>query len=233
MIRNNRVGSRQRWWKYITRLSFIFSATIVFFSVMAATPALGQSTSWYSDAWGDDLYLYGSGTSESSYNYWSHEFRVVSTMTSPNGRTATYDTAYSSATAYVSLDFDENDTGFYDVNSIHYDYCPMANQEIYYGSSYARVRVGVSVICNSFRGIDPNEPINKCHYEPVEGCLVNCVPRSGNNGPMQNGICLLFAQERRRWTQREGGGVQCPQAGVTYYSNTNCYDCLEIVGPYQ
>ena len=72
----------------------------------------GQSTAWYSDSWGDDYTLYGSGVSYSSYNTYSHTFRVITTMTSPNGRSATSDTGYSSyASSFVSLGIDENDLG--------------------------------------------------------------------------------------------------------------------------
>lgn len=151
MTRNNRVGNwqRQRPWARTARIGFIFSVAIVFLSVMTTKPAFGQmqGVSSYSDAWGDDNYVYGSGVTDNPYNTYNHTFRAVTTIMSPNGRISTSDTGYSSyATAFVSLEFDENDLGVYTVDTQHYDFCPIVSQEIYNGSTGSAVRTGITII---------------------------------------------------------------------------------------
>lgn len=63
------------------------AACVGLFCAILAVPAFAQmqDSTIYTDTWGDPDYLYGCGVTDSSYNYYGHTFRSVSTMTSPNG----------------------------------------------------------------------------------------------------------------------------------------------------
>ena len=62
--------------------------------------------------------------------------------------------------------------GIYSVDSQHFDFCPMSFEEIYYGSSGAAVRVGVSVICYILKDYWPQ--YGECEYVPIPSCTVKC-----------------------------------------------------------
>ncbi len=106
---------------------------------LVSLPALGQmGTSSYSDAWTDENgNVYSSGITDEGYNTYSHQARVVSVLTSPNGRVSWnhsgYGGSYASAIGY--LGYDGNDVGFYFVSSDHWSYCPYVMTDIYQGQT--------------------------------------------------------------------------------------------------
>jgi hypothetical protein len=155
--------------------NLFFWLTVAFLHIVIAAPAFGQmqGSTIYSDAWGDDNYVYGSGVTDSPYNSYNHTFRAVTTMQSPNGRVSSYDTGYGSyASAFVSLSFDENDLGTYTIDTDHYDYCPIVFSEIFVGHSGAAVTTGFSADCYSFYRYDDNDG---CWYLPISGCSSKCL----------------------------------------------------------
>lgn len=167
---------------YTIRRSFLIWLTIAFAQVVIVTPAFGQmqGAATYSDSWGDVYNIYGSGTTDSSYNSYNHEFRAVTTLASPNGRMSSQDTGYSSyATAYVALSFDQNDLGLYTVETEHYDYCPIVFQEVYVGYTYASAEAGTSqaIYKNDFCTVSSTSPlVLYCEWVPIPGCSVKCMP---------------------------------------------------------
>jgi hypothetical protein len=153
--------------------NLFFWLTVAFLHMVIAAPAFGQmqGSTIYSDAWGDDNYVYGSGVTDSPYNSYNHTFRAVTTMQSPNGRVSSYDTGYGSyASAFVSLSFDENDLGLYTIDTDHYDYCPIVLSEIFVGHSGAAAKTGRVILCYDFYRYDA--ATNLCYFQIQSNCPV-------------------------------------------------------------
>src|SRR5574341_157467 len=125
----------------LAKVAQLASAVIVCgFTTLSALGQMG-STSTYSELWADQNgNLYGCGVTDETYNSYNHQARVISTLTSPNGRSASTDTGYtgSYACASVYLSFDENDVGCFNLGSDHYSYCPVVFQELFNGSTFGQ-----------------------------------------------------------------------------------------------
>lgn len=129
--------------------NFLFWLMIALLSMMISSTTFAQamqSVNKYSDAWvGFFTYVYGSGTTEESPNYYNHTMKAQVTLTSPNGRSSSYATEFLyHATAQVSLPYDENDQGNYNVVTSHFDYCPIAYATYGLGTTYASVQTALT-----------------------------------------------------------------------------------------
>src|SRR5262249_62271884 len=82
------------------------------------------------------------------------QYREVTTLTSPRGRSATNpggrSTSYSEALA--TLPFDPGDVGDYTVFTQHYEWCPYVSQEWSIGSTTRRMKTGISISCWGWGG---------------------------------------------------------------------------------
>lgn len=151
-----------------------YTAAIVFITICINLPALGQMsyTTVYSDAWGDETYIYGCGVTEDYYNSWGHTFNAITTITSPQGRTSTQDSGYNTpyGRADVVLEFQDNDSGTYLVNTEHYYYCPVVFETYYAGASTASMTGSVHEVYYGFRYSVPNPYSNGtiCNYQKCD-----------------------------------------------------------------
>jgi hypothetical protein len=160
------------------------AALLLFLSVIAAPSAFGQmgSSAVYSDMWVNDssapaenvegappppYTVVGTGVTQDNYNSYGHTYWVVTTLRSPNGRTASV-TSYktSSYSAYtrgdVSLSYDLTDLGQFTVNTTHRMCCPYMGGNPYteyncYGGSSTSVSgiIGASIGCYVLHSFNP------------------------------------------------------------------------------
>ena len=77
------------------------------------------------------------GITQDNYNSYGHEYWVITTLTSPLGRSAsiTSYTDMSYARSDVSLPLDRDDLGLYLIDSEHWYFCPIANHNINDGAT--------------------------------------------------------------------------------------------------
>lgn len=212
--------------------NLFFWLTVVFLHIVIAAPAFGQmqGSTIYSDAWGDDNYVYGSGVTDSPYNNYNHTFRAVTTMQSPNGRVSSYDTGYGSyASAFVSLSFDENDLGLYTINTDHYDYCPIVLSEIFVGSSSAAATKGVTYLCYEYY----NQTGNLCEYTIANDCPVTRCKENFYHyvKPQSLLLCPGKWRVKRQWVEKQDGcgcTTNCTEVEATQI--TGVCVCGEIYG---
>jgi len=186
---------------YTVKRTLLFWLTVVCLSVAIATPAFAQmqGSTTYSDSWGDSDYVYGSGVTDSPYNSYNHTFRAVTTMVSPLGRVASYDTGYGSyAVAFVSLSFDDNDLGLYSIDTDHFDYCPIVSQEIFVGHSGAAIKTGRTLLCFNYYD---NDPPTHCFYTIQNPCNVTICKKNAEALPkIENVPCWPKVAVKYRWT---------------------------------
>lgn len=116
---------------------FTICITVVLACLSCVSSASGQNAI-YSDVWFDDSLadagigqVVGCGVTEGGYDD-DHMYYVISTISSPNGRGMTQDYGYAtpSVRADVSLVWDSNDTGDYEIYTEHWAYCPNVYGEI-------------------------------------------------------------------------------------------------------
>lgn len=137
----------------------------------------------YSDIWVNSNWnrIWGCGVTEDYYNTYGHQYYVRTTLTSPNGRTASSTSYTSSSHAYaeVRLDWPMNDSdlGEYPLTTDHFTLCPYIGLWVPTGSTGDKYLVGISVACYRFVGVDPDSGL--CIYVPVDGCNCKCFSPSG------------------------------------------------------
>src|SRR5262249_31340246 len=106
----------------------------------------------YSDGGTNFSYIWGRGITSSDYNTYGHQFRAVTTLTSPRGRSVPVasgrSTSYSEA--FASIPFDPADSGDYTIVSQHYELCPYVSQEWSIGTTTRRMGTGISTSCWSW-----------------------------------------------------------------------------------
>jgi hypothetical protein len=231
MVRSNRIMPADQLWGTIPAIISLCQIAIVVLTLIAfaSSPVYGQmgNISKYSDAWGDDNYLYGCGITEDQYNSYNHTFKAITTMTSPNGRVATQDSGFRapSARADVLLTFDENDLGNNLISTQHYTYCPVVRQTASLGSTGASVRSGISSTCYTYYRHDPNDG---CWYLPINGCTSRCILGLVTYPliPDGQGLCYQHIRVKQRWTETDCG---CPSVQCFFREKTPFYPCNTCV----
>lgn len=222
---------------HIVTRNFLFWLAVVFLHLVIAKPAFAQmvGASSYTDSWGDDYNVYGSGTTDSPYNNYNHTFRAVTTIVSPSGRSSSQDTGYSSyATAHVSLSFDENDLGLYSVDTDHYDYCPIVSQEVFSGHTSAAVKTGLTILCYDYYGLDTTT--DRCLFQIQNDCPVTKC-KSTNlsySRPRAEGYgCPSKVAVKFRWTEKQSDCIcliTCIKTSdVPLYDNPDVCICVQTV----
>lgn len=142
-------------------------AGVTFLCLCAVPSALGGSS--YSDAWVDSSgnNLWGCGVTQQSYTGAGHSAGVSTTITSPNGRSASYGLSGSTyARVDVSLPWDWNDMGTYFVNSNHYGYCPHYGGSSFAPTTSAQETAGYDFLCYKYSHTSGSEYV----YEILDGC---------------------------------------------------------------
>jgi hypothetical protein len=181
---------------------------IVFgFATSTVFGQMGPTT--YSDLWADESgYLYGCGSTDEGANNFGHEPGARSTLRSPNGRVSSYDSGIGSGVAFVSLPFDPNDLGNFFLSTEHYDYCPVANTILNYGSTNASTTAGCgSSISWWHRDLPPRE--GNCNYSPLADCNVECKP----SNPWNRRCDWEWIKAYRPWTSIAGIKI-CSGLGI-------------------
>lgn len=182
-----------------------FIACFLFLICVAASPTFGQS--YWSDNWlvsqapdnnpADDpdelpglvpgAYVAGCGATEDNYNTYGHEYSVMTTVTSPSGRTATISGgpsgSYSRADA--SLQLDSNEVGRFATDTIHSGFCPIGMSSLGPTNTSAG-GIGLGLSAYIFVG----QVGNSCSWDPT--CFVGCTQAHTTN--TFNGVC--FTQGR-------------------------------------
>ncbi len=132
---------------------------LAFLATFLAVPVSGQMGSYviYSDLWIDDSnaqtpVIVACGVTQDSSNSYGHTYWVVTTLTSPSGRTSSSESAHTNAsnayaTVETSLPWDWNsvDPGDYYVTSSHMMCCPYAGPPGSGGSCFNGGGSGTSV----------------------------------------------------------------------------------------
>lgn len=203
---------------HIVKRNFLYWMAVAFLQLVIATPAFAQmlGSTTYSDSWGDENYIYGCGVTDSSPNSYNHTFRAVTTIVSPNGRSASYDTGYGSvASAFVYLTLDEYDLGNFTVNTDHFDYCPFVFAEAFLAATSASYFSPWSEWWYTTDCITPDP--TPCQY--YDGCTVGAgcgLPLSFNATgdkkwikqivPMDEGLTTCYYNKRVReyWDTKFG-----------------------------
>jgi len=127
--------------KRIIALSIRFFVVLITVGVFAQS-AYGQMgyTYNYTTASADYSggYVHGCGVTYGDYNTYGHTYSANTTVTSPEGRQASFGTGFTSgpAVADVFLEFEEEDGDFL-INTEHEEYCPVVQSIIFIGTSTA------------------------------------------------------------------------------------------------
>jgi hypothetical protein len=140
----------------------------------------------YSDGGTNFSIIWGRGITSSDYNTYGHQFREVTTLTSPHGRIVTLSGGRSASysEAFASLPFDPSDVGDYTIFTQHYEWCPYVNQEWTVGSTSREMKTGISVSCWNWGGYTDTDGSGhvRCIYTVpngnTPGCAT-CVPSPG------------------------------------------------------
>jgi hypothetical protein len=150
-----------------------------------STTAFGQMGQYavYSDKWLDDsdpmnVQMIGSGVTQDSANYYGHTYWVVTTITSPNGRTAATTSSQSSSytRAEINLSVNRDDMGTYNVQSSHWLCCPYMGGNPYtgagcYPSSSTSASLPISLKSSGWKVV--GETLTSCMI--VATCSGTCV----------------------------------------------------------
>jgi hypothetical protein len=156
--------------------------TLVLGSYGSASAQMGSSAT-YSDSWVDDsepesVAIVGTGVTQDTYNSYGHTYWVVTTLTSPSGRTSnatSYHTnAYNAYTSTeTSLTWDWNDLGDYTTGSQHWMCCPyMANYCFANSSTTVVAKAGASRAAYNLT----SQNFCCCTYHIIPNCYVRCGP---------------------------------------------------------
>ncbi len=119
-------------------LGIISMCVVVIIYKLASSAVEGQGPSMapyygstnFSDEWVDeDGTVHAVVTTQALPNPFNHKSRATATLTSPNGRVASYDTGFCCgyAQSQVSLPFLETDRGLFTLCSQHRNFCPVAS----------------------------------------------------------------------------------------------------------
>jgi len=179
---------------------------VVLGSITSAFSQQMGSYAAYSDSWVDDsnpdaITIVGTGATQDSQNSYGHTYWVVTTLTSPSGRTTTATSSqtngYSAYTAVETvLPWDWADPGGYFTQSRHWMCCPYMGGNPYTG---AGCYPGTSSSSTSLTGISKAAYYesgglgDRCTFDLSPGCNVTC---SVNN---LEDTCDNFQHYRTRW----------------------------------
>lgn len=188
-------------------LRFIIAVIICGFATLTV---FGQMSAYtYSDLWADDNgNLYGCGVTDEGYNTYSHQARVITTLTSPNSRSSSQDTGYqgSYACATVYLSFDESDIGMFNLSSDHIAYCPVVFQEISYGSTFDSGTAATGYSITWWRRSTPSSQPGNCNYNKVASCTASCAPAD----PWSRACTTLYVRAFRSYVSILGKKICIP-----------------------
>jgi hypothetical protein len=170
----------------------------------------------FSDSGTDFQVIWGKGVTESNNNPYNHQYGQNTSITSPNGRTASNSTSPGS-TSYsetdVSLPVSSSDIGDYVVNTTHLEFCPYVNQEWQDGTTSDRTTYGRSSIYYTFT----KDLGSLCQYTQVAPCTVNCADKmtvfTEPKDPVMAFcdpsavLCIIF------WSRKTDGTLNCANPG--------------------
>jgi len=208
---------------------------VLFFALHLGGAVVTAQTAVYSEIWGDDsnpnsFVIRARGITEESYNSYSHEYVVNSTITSANGRTAFDSVSNGSsgqmyAIANTSLAWDENDLGNYFISSEHVTYCPYYNMEANPTVTVQSIDWGVS---KSLYREFFDTPTN-CEYRLVDPCNVAC---KGNTSIMRSCETEYIVRiQPWGYVNIPGGQFRvCYLAGIREVRSVVAQSCQDISG---
>jgi len=188
----------------------------------------------YSDGGTSFSYIWGRGVTSSDYNTYGHQFRAVTTLTSPHGRSATVSSGRSTSysEAFASIPFDPTDTGEYTVVTEHFELCPYVSQEWSIGSTSRRMGTGVSTSCWSWGGYTDTDGSGhvRCVYTVPNGNTPGCATCVPNPGVPKihldkYGFCPPSIDWEVPWFRLAGPAICSPVGnGSADYSSCLCSD---------
>jgi len=180
-------------------------------SLFLGPTAFGQ-VAVYSDTWLDNsdpnnLKIIGRGVTQDDQNYYGNSYWVVTTVTSPSGRTAT-STSYQDA-SYAEVEtplvWQENDLGNYAIQSQHW-VCTPDDGCYVVDSTSAVIGTGIShaAYVENVEFAD-----GTANFIPIQGCNVTCMPSSFRTTKFC-GSQLDYRLRLQMWTQTFGIRVCTP-----------------------
>jgi len=189
----------------------------------------------YSDSGTDFSIVWGRGVTDADYNTYGHQYREVTTISSPKGRTATSTGSPSTihSEALVSLPFDRNDLGEYTISTTHFEWCPIVHVEWQMGMSFSRPRLGMSGSCwDWYPQVITTDIYGHyvCKYNTLRvPCAASCIPQAGvpTYHWDESSECpptLLWLVPYIKWSD---GTTTCSPAGEGAPSFPSCY-CGDI-----
>jgi hypothetical protein len=188
----------------------------------------------YSNGGTNFSYIWARGITSSDYNTYGHQFRAVTTLTSPHGRSATVvsgrSTSYSEA--FASIPFDPTDTGEYTIVTQHFEMCPYVNQEWSIGTTSRRMGTGISTSCWSWGGYTDTDGSGhvRCVYTLPNGNTPGCATCVPNPGVPKihldkYGYCPPSIDWEVPWFRIAGPAICSPVGnGTADYSSCLCSD---------
>lgn len=195
---------RTRIWfekvQLIMRKTVLYLPTFLLCCLWSISPAFGQ-TSAYSDSWFDgsssQSYMVGSGVTEESYMGYGHDTWVNTTITSPNGSTASGGGgggSYSWSEVSIAINLDDPEIGEFLTESSHGYYCPIAAREYDLGLTFDLIGFGFSQACYIYQytivGLD--------RYDIASGCFAKPVSCPGS-GTVDTPAILNYPNNILRW----------------------------------
>jgi hypothetical protein len=226
--RNHRHKILSRF-RVLTLLSFLWVCHTSAFSQMG-------SSSTYSDSWVDDSNpdagaIVSIGVTQDSSNGYGHTYWVVTTLTSPNSRTAratSYQTnGYNAYTrAETTLPWDSNDLGDYSIGSQHWMCCPYMGGNPYTGAGCFPSTTSVGAKAGSSRATYSFTSQNFCccTYHIIPNCYVRCGPPEVSR--VQVSACAAYIQRIQTWYE-VSGYTFCVASPVFFVDFANWVPCSE------
>jgi hypothetical protein len=214
----------------------VFSLLIFFCACHVSGFGQMGSSIRYSDSWVDDSNpdaptVVATGVTQDNYNSYGHTYWVVTTLTSPNGRTATT-TSYQTngynayTTAETTLPWDSNDLGDYSIGSQHWMCCPYMGGNPYTGAgciastTSLTSRAGASRATYSFT----SQNFCCCTYHIIPNCNVRCGPPDVSR--VQVSACKAYIQRIQSWYEVYGHTF-CIASPIFFVESDNSLPCTE------
>lgn len=209
---------------------FIAAFALCLFRLSTVFGQMGQSAV-YSDQWVDSsnpaaIKIVGSGVTQDNQNYYGHTYWVVTTVTSPSGRTATSTSYQSSSYAHVEtyLPWDWDDSGNYFVETRHWMCCPYMGGNPYTGQG---CYPSSTTSANPFYGASKAQYVNVIQYGdgsggfvPIAGCNVACMPPSFVQ-PLYCSGSLEYKLRLQVWLLTVAGKT-CLPGTIVYVTRADC-----------
>jgi hypothetical protein len=197
----------------ILRPMRLFVAAVFLF--LYAAIASAQGAACYSDLWVDNsnggFQIVGCGVTDTTYvSHMYHDSRVRTTITNPNGLSASATTVtpgtplnpgeYAAAEVWLLWDNDNPVEGNYLVESVHYSGCPYAP----FGSTSTTAGLGKFNQRYSYDGVFPTTGE---HVYRVTDCITSCT---------------ATYPRRRFYEEYKGPWLDCTGVRATFFGSTTC-----------